>query len=329
VFECVSSLRNNSYIIVDFAHTPEALKQSLSALKKQFKKEIIVVFGCGGERDKKKRIVMGKIASKYCRKIFVTDDNPRNENPQKIRRSIIKGCNKSAVDIGSRKKAIKAAINELKSNEILLVAGKGHEETQDYGKRIIKFSDKKLIKKIVKNKNFSFKENNYQNFLLKKVFNNQKIKKISYSGVSINTKTIKKNNLFFAIRGKNKDGHSFVKEAIKKGAARSIVSKKMKKISNNKIIKVKNTFSSLWNLAKIAKEASLVILAKFHRLEKVFFTLIILLLEIFFIFLLTMDLAAPFLIASFTKECPSLFFPRIAKNKLFFLMVFVLMDTPL
>ena len=72
--ECVASLNNNSNIIVDFAHTPDALEQSLIAIKKQFKKEIIIVFGCGGERDKKKRFIMGKIAGKYCRKIFVTDD---------------------------------------------------------------------------------------------------------------------------------------------------------------------------------------------------------------------------------------------------------------
>jgi len=76
--ENVVTLKNNSNIIIDFAHTPDALEQSLIALKKQFKKEIIIVFGCGGERDKKKRFTMGRIASKYCRKIFVTDDNPRN-----------------------------------------------------------------------------------------------------------------------------------------------------------------------------------------------------------------------------------------------------------
>ena len=149
--ECVASLNNNSNIIVDFAHTPDALEQSLIALKKQFKKEIILVFGCGGERDKKKRLIMGKIAKKYCRKIFVTDDNPRNEDPKKIRNIIMKTCKKIAVNIGSRKKAIKTAINELESNEILLVAGKGHEETQDYGNKIINFSDKNVIKEIIKN----------------------------------------------------------------------------------------------------------------------------------------------------------------------------------
>ena len=254
--ECVATLNNNSNIVVDYAHTPDALEQSLIALRKQFKKEIVIVFGCGGERDKKKRFAMGKIAGKYCRKIFVTDDNPRNEDPKEIRNQIMKGCKKLAIDIGNRKKAIKTAIKELVSNEILLVAGKGHEETQDFGNKIINFSDKKLIKEIINKRRLSFKKNYYQNFLSEKIFGNNNLKNINYDGVSINTKTIKKNNLFFAIRGKNTDGHKFAKEAIKKGAAKLVVSKKIKQLSNNKVIKVKNTFSSLNNLAKITRDSS-------------------------------------------------------------------------
>ena len=237
--ECVANLNNNSQIIIDFAHTPEALEKSLIALKKQFKKEILIVFGCGGERDKKKRFTMGKIAKLYCRKVFVTDDNPRNENPKKIRDSIIAGCKIKAINIGNRKKAIKTAINELNQNEILLVAGKGHERTQDYGNRVVNFSDKKVIKEIVKKKNF----------LLKKAFKKNNFKNINYKGVSINTKTIKKNELFFAISGKKNDGHEYLNEAIKKGAIKTVVSKKVK-LPKNKIIRVKNTLLSLNNLAK-------------------------------------------------------------------------------
>ena len=231
--ECVASLNNNSNIIVDFAHTPDALEQSLIAIKKQFKKEIIIVFGCGGERDKKKRFIMGKIAGKYCRKIFVTDDNPRNEDPQKIRNAIMKGCKKLASNIGSRKKAIKTAISELGSNEILLVAGKGHEKTQDYGNKIINFSDKKVIREIINKRKFSFKKSHYQDFLLKKIFNNKNIKNVNYNGVSINTKTIKKNDLFFAIRGKKTDGHKFVRQALKKGAVKSVISENIKRLHKN------------------------------------------------------------------------------------------------
>ena len=252
--ECVSNLKNNSHIIVDFAHTPDALNQSLIALKNQYKKEILIVFGCGGERDKKKRIKMGRIAKKYCKKIFVTDDNPRHEDPKKIRKTIIKGCGKLAVDIGSRKKAIKTAINELGSNEILLVTGKGHENIQDYGKKVFKFSDKKIIKEIIKNKYFNRKKNNYRGFLLEKTFKDKKLNKVNYNNVSINSNVIKKNDLFFAIKGKRKDGHNFVNQAIKKGAIKSIISKNLRSLPRDKFIKVKDTFMSLNNLAKITRE---------------------------------------------------------------------------
>ena len=141
--------------------------------------------------------MMGKIARSYCHKIIITDDNPRNEDPKKIRKSILKGCGKLAIEIGNRKKAIETAMDELKSREILLVAGKGNENRQDYGKKIIKFSDRQEIKKIIKKRKFFSKKKYYENYLLKKVFNNNKINKIQYTGVSINTKTMKRNNLFF------------------------------------------------------------------------------------------------------------------------------------
>ena len=236
--EQIVSLKNNSNIIVDFAHTPAALENSLNALKKQFKREILLVFGCGGERDKKKRLLMGKIAKKYCKEVFVTDDNPRNENPKKIRNEIINGCKGKATNIGDRKKAIETAINILKPNETLLVAGKGHEKTQDYGNKVIKFSDKKVIKEAVKKRKNFIKKYNYHDFLLNTAFHKNNLKNIKYNNVSINTKTVKKNNLFICIKGKNYDGHMFAKEALNKGAIRSVISKNIKSIPRNKFIRV-------------------------------------------------------------------------------------------
>ena len=241
--ECVAELENNSSIIIDFAHTPEALEKSLIALKKQFKKNILIVFGCGGERDKAKRSKMGKIASRYCRKVFVTDDNPRKENPKKIRYEIIKGCKKVVENIGNRRKAIHKAIKELKPNELLLVAGKGHEKIQVYGKKIISFSDKEVIKEIVKKENKPIKKNKN-----KKEIND--LIDLRYNKVSINSKTIQKKDIFFAIKGKKIDGHSFAREALKKGAMKLIVNKKIKKIPNKKTIIVKNTLTSLHDLSK-------------------------------------------------------------------------------
>ena len=254
--ENVKSLKNNSNIIIDFAHTPHALEQSIIALKDQFKKKIVIVFGCGGERDKKKRHIMGKIAKRYCHKIYITDDNPRNENPKKIRNDIIKGCKKNAFNIASRKKAIETAIEELNANEVLLIAGKGHENTQNYGKKIINFSDKKIIKEIINRKKFKLKKKDYKSSVIQQALG-KNIKNLNYTGVSINTKTIKKNELFFAIKGKKLDGHKFAKKAILKGAIKSVISKKVKNLSKKKTIKVKNTLSSLNNLAKITRENSL------------------------------------------------------------------------
>ena len=138
---------------MDFAHTPDALLKSLKSFKD---KSVSLVFGCGGERDFKKRPLMAKIASLHCKKIYVTDDNPRNEKPEKIRKEIIKIIkNKTTYDIGNRMRAIKTAIVNADPDEIILVAGKGHESEQIYKNKIIQISDKKIIKNIKLNiKNF-------------------------------------------------------------------------------------------------------------------------------------------------------------------------------
>ena len=114
-------------------------------LKSHFKKNINIVFGCGGDRDSQKRKKMGKIAAKYCKNIILTDDNPRNENPNKIIGQIYNGSKKGIL-IRNRKMAIKKGINLTKPNEILLVAGKGHENYQIIKNKKIFFSDAKEIK---------------------------------------------------------------------------------------------------------------------------------------------------------------------------------------
>ena len=254
--ENIGKQKNNSKIILDYAHTPDALDQTLRNIKEHFKKEILIVFGCGGDRDKQKRSVMGNVAQKHCRKVFVTDDNPRNENPLKIRRMIIKNYSKKVIEIGNREKAIELAMNELNPNEILLVAGKGHEEIQDYGKYKIKLSDKAIIKKNLKLNNKIFKNYNWKFDIIKNSLLNKKVKKFSYKDVSINSKKIKKNTLFVAIKGKKKDGHNYVKSALKKGATKVVVNKKINTIKKNDQIQVKSTFNFLNNLAKITRKFS-------------------------------------------------------------------------
>ena len=121
-------------------------------LKTHFKKDVTIIFGCGGERDKRKREKMGKIVNSLCNKIYVTDDNPRREKPKLIRKAIMKHIKKEKViEVGNRTSAVHLAIKNSIPNEIILIAGKGHENIQDYGKKKYKISDFEIIKRF-KNK---------------------------------------------------------------------------------------------------------------------------------------------------------------------------------
>lgn len=135
---------HDAQIYIDYAHTPDALKNALTSLRKITKEKLFVVFGCGGNRDQTKREIMGQIASDYADVIFVTDDNPRTENPAEIRKMILKGC-PDALEVDRRKKAIEDAVDFLKAGDVLLIAGKGHEDYQIIGTETIHFSDKEVV----------------------------------------------------------------------------------------------------------------------------------------------------------------------------------------
>ena len=141
------------HVFVDYAHTPDALEKSLTELKKLKKTEgkLYVIFGCGGDRDRTKRPLMGKIAAKIADKIIITDDNPRSENPAQIRNEILAGA-KNADIIGDRKEAIVNIINILNNDDILLIAGKGHEDYQIIGNEVKKFSDIEIAKNALNKK---------------------------------------------------------------------------------------------------------------------------------------------------------------------------------
>jgi UDP-N-acetylmuramyl-tripeptide synthetase len=141
--------KGKSAVVVDYAHTPDALKKSLQTLAKQFNKKVDVVFGCGGDRDRGKRYKMGKIANQFASKIYLTNDNPRSENPNSIIKQIKKGCSRSKI-ILDRKIAIKTAINNLNTDSILLIAGKGHENYQIINNQKKYFSDQKVSKFFLK-----------------------------------------------------------------------------------------------------------------------------------------------------------------------------------
>ncbi len=131
---------DNAQIIVDYAHTPDALAAALSALRPAATGKLAVLFGCGGDRDKGKRAQMGQIASTGSDQIFVTDDNPRTEDAASIRASIISAC-PNAIEIASRDKAIAAALSSVGYGDVLLIAGKGHETVQLVGNESLPFDD--------------------------------------------------------------------------------------------------------------------------------------------------------------------------------------------
>ena len=140
--------------IVDYAHTPEAIENVLSALKKQTHGKLIVVLGAGGNRDSEKRPFMGSAGEKFADKLIITDDNPRNESPAEIRKAVLSGIkNKSiSLEIGSREEAIKEAVKLATPDDTIAILGKGHETTQEIAGQIIDFDDAKHLHNALKEK---------------------------------------------------------------------------------------------------------------------------------------------------------------------------------
>ena len=132
--------RNGAAVYVDYAHTPGALKAALAALRSHAEGQLHVVFGCGGDRDQGKRHEMGAIAQVMADRVIVTDDNPRSENPAAIRQAILAAC-PNAVDVAGRQEAILRAVSQVAPGDLLLVAGKGHEQGQIVRNRVVPFDD--------------------------------------------------------------------------------------------------------------------------------------------------------------------------------------------
>ncbi len=250
--EKIGRIKNNSKVILDYAHTPDALRTCLLNLREQFNnKKISLLFGCGGNRDQNKRFKMGKIASNYSDRIYLTDDNPRYEDPKKIRGDIKKGINnKNIIEISNRSKAIFKAIENLDSGEILLIAGKGHEKTQDFGNKKIYFSDKQVILDSIKKKNLNLSNNLKFNILRELSHNKRLPTKLPLNLARINSHEVRQNDFFFAIKGKKNDGNKFVNHAFKNKASIAVVNRIQKKFQVDRQIKVRNTLKFLTNVSK-------------------------------------------------------------------------------
>ena len=140
--------KDGAPVYVDFAHTEDGLDKLLRSVRPHTAGEIIIVFGCGGDRDPDKRAKMGRVAEKLADQVIVTDDNPRTEDAALIRKAVLKGCPK-ATEVGDRALAIAEGIRRLGPQDCLVVAGKGHEQGQIVGTKIIPFSDVEIVKGVL------------------------------------------------------------------------------------------------------------------------------------------------------------------------------------
>lgn len=138
-------------VIIDYAHTPDALKLVLETIATTCSGDLIAVFGCGGNRDKGKRKKMGEVAGQYAKKVIITSDNPRDENPLQIIDEIVSGIHTTTTPYEievDREKAIQLAVTNAKKGDTIVIAGKGHEKTQEINNQILRFSDYEIVKGI-------------------------------------------------------------------------------------------------------------------------------------------------------------------------------------
>ena len=243
----VEGIRNEKglHIFVDYAHTPDALERILRTLRDaKGRGRVITVFGCGGDRDRGKRPVMGAIAGRYSDLSIITSDNPRTENPARIIDEIEQGMRteyvramdregargfgeKGYVKVPERREAIQLAIQVAQAGDVILVAGKGHEDYQIIGRERFPFDDRYEIRQALKKKPTMSRSLSLQDIL--DATGGRLIRgdpgKV-FGGMSIDSRTVKSGELFIALRGARFDGHQFVGEAMEKGGEGVVVENK-------------------------------------------------------------------------------------------------------
>jgi len=232
----------NRYLFVDYAHTPDALASTLKTLKQRAPKRLITVFGCGGDRDRSKRPLMGKIACQYSDMAIVTSDNPRTENPEQIVADIMKGitatpipndvcngpCSKTGIPVSGviqlvdRKKALHTAVMISQPNDIILAAGKGHETYQITNSGTIHFDDKEQLQDACNAFAKKFSPIAWTRADLEAALGNAPVLNTLnpdtlFAGISTDSRTISTNDVFVALAGENFDGHDYIPDLVNKG----------------------------------------------------------------------------------------------------------------
>lgn len=250
--ELIGRTPTGASIFVDYAHTPDGLETALKSLRHHTQNKLHVLFGCGGNRDMGKRPMMGKIAGDLADEVIVTDDNPRFEDAAEIRRQILSAV-PTATEIDDRAVAIFTAVSRLKAGDVLLLAGKGHEEGQLINGMMYTFNDRiqaLLAIKALTGKPLWTKQE------LQEATGGLLPENIRAYGVSIDTRTLQPGDLFIALKGDRLDGHDYVEQALKKGAVAALVDHPMVIPDSDKLLVVPDTGKALHRLAQYAKNRS-------------------------------------------------------------------------
>ncbi|MBQ3695865.1 MAG: UDP-N-acetylmuramoyl-L-alanyl-D-glutamate--2,6-diaminopimelate ligase [Alphaproteobacteria bacterium] len=247
--ELVGTTQNGAQVFVDYAHTPDALERILLSLRAHTKNKLHCLFGCGGNRDTGKRPQMGEIANRLADYVYITDDNPRNEDPAPIRAAIKEACPKGK-EYENRREAILAAIQNLQTGDILVLAGKGHESGQMIQGVNYPFNDKieaQLILKTMTQKPL------WNASELQMALNTAVDKNIYAFGVVFDSRSVQLGDIFVALKTEKNDGHQYVHQALEKGACACIVDHKVEDLLPSNQIIVPDTLKALEALARFAR----------------------------------------------------------------------------
>ncbi|MDY6408152.1 MAG: UDP-N-acetylmuramoyl-L-alanyl-D-glutamate--2,6-diaminopimelate ligase, partial [Pseudomonadota bacterium] len=244
--ELMGALGNGARVFVDYAHTPDAVERVLRSLKDYAVGRLICVMGCGGNRDKSKRPLMGASAQKYADIVYVTDDNPRFEDPADIRQAILTACPKG-VEYDNREVAIHTAVGQLEAGDILAILGKGHETGQTVNGVTYAMDDRVEARLAILN---ATQKPVWSAEDLTLALSVKVPDRIAAYGLSIDTRTLKLGDLFVALKGEQSDGHAYVKKAVELGAAVCLVAHLVPEVPPDKQIVVSDTMEALETLAR-------------------------------------------------------------------------------
>jgi UDP-N-acetylmuramyl-tripeptide synthetase/UDP-N-acetylmuramoyl-tripeptide--D-alanyl-D-alanine ligase len=259
--EMVARVANGAPVFVDYSHTPDALENALGALRPYAANKLAVVFGAGGDRDPGKRSQMGEVAARLADLVYVSDDNPRSEDPAAIRAEIMKGC-PEAVEVAGREEAIRRAMRELPPGSVLLVAGKGHETGQEIAGEVQPFSDHDVVLSAVGRAEAAVAMSEpeakglwaVKDLVAATGGQLHGIPREPLNGVSIDSRTCQKGDVFFAIKGENMDGHDYAAKALEAGAGVAVVSRSDDEMrAAGAVLEVDDTLRALEDLGRAGR----------------------------------------------------------------------------